>query len=238
MMKTAVFHLPKNDKSKAEEFQRYFGGVYTKEPLGEFPEFDERNYQKILSNIIISDDCILKKLKKIKINKSPGPDTIHPRVLREVSKEIVVPLKMILELSLKTMTLPDDWKHAHVTAIYKKGAKTKAQNYRPVSLTSIVCKLFESIIRDAIIDHMTENNLFSSKQFGFISGRSTTLQLLHVLNIWSEILDQGGELDAIYCDFMKAFDKVPHRRLIYKINKYGIKDNILGWIDNFLSNRS
>ena len=130
------------------------------------------------------------------------------------------------------------WKHAKVTAIYKKGPKTKPQNYRPVSLTCILCKVLESIIRDHITNHMKENNLFSDKQFGFITGRSTTLQLLHVLNKWTEILDQGGSLDTIYCDFMKAFDKVPHRRLIHKISKYGIKGNILGWIDSFLSNRT
>ena len=228
----------KDDDGKANQFQNYFGGVYTQEPEGDMPYFEERQYSEILSNINITEETILKKLKKIKINKSPGPDSIHPRVLREISDEICIPLKIILNISLQTMTLPDDWKHANVTAIFKKGAKTKPQNYRPVSLTSIVCKLFESIIRDAVINHMTQNNLFSSKQFGFISGRSTTLQLLHVLNIWTEILDQGGELDAIYCDFMKAFDKVPHRRLVYKIGKYGIKGNILGWIENFLHNRT
>ena len=85
---------------------------------------------------------------------------------------------------------------------------------------------------------MKENNLFSDKQFGFIMGRSTTLQLLHVLDIWTEILDQGGTLDVIYCDFMKAFDKVPHRRLVHKIEKYGIIGNILGWTKAFLSGRT
>ena len=85
---------------------------------------------------------------------------------------------------------------------------------------------------------MKNNNLFSQYQFGFISGRSTVLQLLHVMNIWIEVLDQGGTLDAIYCDFMKAFDKVPHRRLVYKAEKYGIKGNVIGWIDSFLSERT
>lgn len=228
----------KDDESKANHFQEYFGGVFTDEPDGEMPEFDEREYEKALSTIQITEDMILTKLKKIKVNKSPGPDTLHPRVIREISGEICKPLLIIFKASIKTRKLPDEWKHAQVTAIFKKGAKTKAQNYRPVSLTSIICKTLESIVRDHITKHMTENKLFSSKQFGFISGRSTTLQLLHVLDIWSEILDQGGELDAIYCDFMKAFDKVPHNRLIHKINKYGIKDDILGWTKDFLSNRT
>ena len=86
--------------------------------------------------------------------------------------------------------------------------------------------------------HMKDDNLFSEKQFGFIYGRSTTLQLLYVLDIWTQILDEGGSLDTIYCDFMKAFDKVPHKRLVYKISKYGIKGNILGWINSFLDKRT
>ena len=82
------------------------------------------------------------------------------------------------------------------------------------------------------------NELFSKKQFGFITGRSTILQLLYVIDVWSEILEEGGSLEVIYCDFMKAFDKVPHKRLVHKIEKYGITGNILGWIPSFLSNRS
>ena len=136
------------------------------------------------------------------------------------------------------MEIPDEWKHANVSAIFKKGSKTSPKNYRPVSLTCVICKILESIIRDKIIDHMKANNLFSPKQFGFIAGRSTILQLLHVLDIWTEILDQGGTLDVIYCDFMKAFDKVPHKRLVYKVRKYGITENILAWINSFLSNRT
>ena len=228
----------KNDKQKADEFQKYFGGVFTKEPLGEMPYFEERNFQTLLSSIEISEDMILKKLKKIKVNKSPGPDTIHPRVINELSNALTKPLCILFQTSLKTRKLLDAWKHAEVTSIYKKGNKTKAQNYRPVSLTSVICKILESIVRDHVIGHMVDNKLFSKKQFGFISGRSTTLQLIYVLNIWTEILDQGGELDVIYCDFMKAFDKVPHKRLVHKVDKYGIREDILGWIDNFLTDRT
>ena len=109
---------------------------------------------------------------------------------------------------------------------YTKKRKTVPQNYRPDSLTCILCKIMESIIRDHVIDHTTTNKLFSDKQFGFISGRSTTLQLLHVLTIWCEILDEGGTIDVIYCDFMKALDKVPHPRLLFEKERYGITENV------------
>ena len=112
------------------------------------------------------------------------------------------------------------------------------KNYRPVSRTSILCKTLESIIRDSIIKHMEANNLFSDNKFGFITGRSTVLQPLNVLNIWTEIIDQGGDLEVVYYDFMNAFDKVPHHRLMHEIERYGILGNTLGWIKSFLSYRT
>ena len=187
-----------SDHEKADIFLDYFSSVFTSEPTGcKLPNFNKRNYVKELDNIKITIEMVEKKLRKIKINKSPGPDAIHPKVLHEVTSAIMLPLANIFATSIQTKTLPDEWKHAQVSAIFKKGKKTLPNNYRPVSLTCIVCKILESIIRDHIITHMTENNLFSPRQFGFISGRSTTLQLLHVLNIWTEILDQGGSLDII-----------------------------------------
>ena len=229
----------KSDEEKAEVLVDYFSSVFTIEAdLNNMPPFDERNYNKPLYDIEISEKMVYDKLRKIKVNKSPGPDNIHPRVLNNAACNLAKPLSIIFKTSLKTKTLPNEWKHANISAIFKKGKKTLPQNYRPVSLTSVVCKIMESIVRDAVVKHMTDNNLFSQYQFGFISGRSTVLQLLHVLNIWIEILDEGGTLDAIYCDFMKAFDKVPHKRLVYKVEKYGIKGNIIGWIDSFLSDRT
>ena len=89
-------------------------------------------------------------------------------------------------------------------ALFKKGDK-------PVSLTSIACKMMEKLVKNQIVEHMKRNKLFSKKQFGFIFGRSTTLQLLLVLDQWTEIIDSGGSIDSVYMDFMKAFDKVPHK---------------------------
>ena len=84
---------------------------------------------------------------------------------------------------------------------------------------------------------MSANKLFSNKQFGFISGRSTTLQLLKVMDEWTEILDKGGKIDSVYMDFMKAFDKVPHRRLLHKMHRYKISEKVIKWIERFLCNR-
>ena len=179
--------------------------MFTVEPEGEVPTIPPETVKEKLGDITITPEMVAKKLRKINISKSPGPDKIHPRVLRELCEIICTPIAIIFQTSLDTMELPKEWKNAHVTALFKKGNRKLASNYRPVSLTSIICKTLESIIRDYIIQHMKENKLFSKKQFGFISGRSTTLQLLNVLDKWSKILDEGGCVDVIYMDFMKAF---------------------------------
>jgi len=106
-------------------------------------------------------------------------------------------------------------------------------NYRPISLTCICCKILESIIRDHLFDYFISNNLLSNKQYGFIKGRSTTLQLLKVLDEWSEMLEHGGQIDVLYTDLEKAFDRVPHARLISKLKKYNISSEIIEWIKAF-----
>ena len=227
-----------SDKEKAEVLSAFFTSVFTVEPEGEVPTIPPETVKEKLGNITITPEMVAKKLRKINTSKSPGPDKIHPRVLRELCEIICTPIAIIFQTSLDTMELPKEWKNAHVTALFKKGNRKLASNYRPVSLTSIICKTLESIIRDYIIQHMKENKLFSKKQFGFISGRSTTLQLLNVLDKWSKILDEGGCVDVIYMDFMKAFDKVPHKRLLGKLQSYGIQEPVHGWIKAFLSDRS
>jgi len=118
---------------------------------------------------------------------------------------------------LASGVLPLDWRTANITPIFKKGSRTKAENYRPISLTSIVCKILESIIRDNIVDHIKNNNLLNDRQYGFIKGRSTVSQLLIVLDKWTASLENGGQIDVIYTDLEKAFDKVSHKYLLKKI---------------------
>jgi len=142
---------------------------------------------------------------------------LHSRVLFEVRNEFAAPLTRLFKLSAETATLPYDWKIFEITVIHKNGSKANVSNYRPVSLTSVVCKIAESLMRDHIMIHFISNSLFSSKQFGVMKGRSTVLQLLHVLDTWVKNLEEGGQIDVIYTDFAIDFDKVPHCRLINKL---------------------
>jgi len=123
-----------------------------------------------------------------------------------------------------------DWRSANITAIYKKGSKKDPSNYRPISLTCIICKIMESIIRDFIVDYFLSNGFFSNSQYGFIKRRSTVLQLLKIMDDWTYNLDQGKQIDVIYTDFEKAFDKVSHAGLIKKLKEFKINTNLILWI--------
>ena len=111
---------------------------------------------------------ILKMLEKLNVSKSPGPDGLHPRILYETRTKITNSLKLIFDASLKLKELPHDWVNANISAVYKKGKKSELCNYRPISLTSILCKIMEQFIRDYIIQHFLNSNFFSNNQFGFL----------------------------------------------------------------------
>ena len=236
---------PNDDKSEvtddnrkmADIMAKYYVTVFTSEPDGEIPKLIQRDILMEMDNLEVTKDKVLKAIKKLKINKSPGPDGMHPRVIKEVINSIVVPLEIIFSASVNLKVVPDSWKEAKISTIYKKGNKRIASNYRPVSLTSVVCKLLETIMREHIIDHMRKNKLFSTQQYGFISGRSTSLQLLTVLDKWTEALEMGHSVDCIYLDYQKAFDIVPHLRLISKLHSYGLNDQCTDWVASFLRNR-
>ena len=134
------------------------------------------------------------------------------------------------------MSLPNIWKTANVSIIFKKGHRSYPSNYRPISLTCIACKIMESIIKDVVMTYL-ENNLLSNCQFGFVSGRSVQLQLLSLLNDWTDNLDSGHTIDVIYLDFQKAFDSVPHMRLLSKLRSYGFRDPLQGSLKSFLIGR-
>ena len=232
----------KSDKTednsiKAKILAEYFSSVFTEEPDEQVPIPEQIQVPKKMPRPEIEEETVIKYLKSLKIDKSPGMDELHPRLLKEIAESIAKPLCIIFNQSVNSKSVPIDWKNAMISAIFKKGNKSVAKNYRPVSLTSVVCKTLEKILRQHITDHMKTNNLFSDKQYGFIAGRSTGLQLLEVIDKWTEALDQGLEIDCIYTDFMKAFDKVPHQRLIAKLKNYNIEENVVGWITSFLNGR-
>ena len=224
-----------DNKEKAEILQDQFCNVFTKEPSQDLPEFAPRTEKHV--EIDITVDIVRKEIKSLNINKSIGPDEISPRLIKELVNYISVPITIIMKKSLADGYLPKDWRLAIVSPIYKKGAKNLAENYRPISLTSIICRLMEKLLKCQIMNHLEQENLLSKKQYGFVNKRSTTTQLLNYLDFCAEAIANGNVVDAIYFDFAKAFDTVPHKRLLKKLQAYGIKNHILDWIKAFLTDR-
>ena len=124
-----------------------------------------------------------------------------------------------------------------MTPIFEKGSKSLPEYYRPVSLTCILCKILEKLVVKIIINHVKANLLATKRQHGFTKGKSTTTNLIEVLNVWSEALMHGIPVDVLFLDFLKAFDTVPHVRLIHQLKSFGITSKACGWIEAFLKNR-
>ena len=136
--------------------------------------------------------------------------------MKELSEEIAYPVTQIFNKSLKEGDVPLDWRTGNITPIFKKGSRSSAENYRPVSLTSQLSKVIESIIRDEVVQHLDRHNLIRDSQHGFRPGRSCTSNLLEFFDKVTEEINEKGNVDVIFLDFAKAFDKVPHKRLIDK----------------------
>ena len=227
-----------DDTEKAEILNSFFVSVFTKENTREIPNLNDRPCQKLLEDILITETKVMKLLKNLKQSKSPGPDQIHNKVLYEIREQIVKPLTSMFQASLDSGQLPKDWKVANITPIFKKGKRTDPNNYRPVSLTSAVCKIMETMIRDEIREHMEDQELFSQDQHGFRQGRSCNTQLLEAIHDWTNSIEEGHPVDVIYLDYRKAFDSVPFERLLKKLHAYGVRGKVLLWIRDFLRDRS
>ena len=229
--------LVEEDKEMTNVIGSYFKEVFAEETIEQMPEMDIQCENQI-GEVRICRMALQKILEKLNVNKSCGPDNLHPHLLQKTARTISVPLKLIFDKSLSNGECPDDWRTANVTPIFKKGERTEPNNYRPVSLTSQVCKVLETVVREKIVRHMKENRLFSNSQHGFREGRSCLTNLLETLEHWTKILDEGDCIDVAYLDFRKAFDLVSHKHLLYKMSKYGISGQVLEWVKAFLRDRS
>ena len=226
--------------SMAKNFNKFFSSVFTVEDTENMPAAENvfsSQSAGALRDVIVCENIIKGKLAKLRSDKAAGADAMSPWLLKEVHDLLVTPISILLRKSLDDGEVPDDWKIANVSPIFKKGVKSQTSNYRPVSLTSQVSKVIESVLRDAIVSHLETNELIRDSQHGFRKGRSCLTNLLVFLDKVTKYIDDGYSVDVIYLDFAKAFDKVPHQRLLDKLKGHGINGKVFNWIESWLTNR-
>ena len=196
-----------------------------------------------MGDITVDPKGVTKLLDGLNVHKASGPDGLNARVLTECSNEISPILALIYNESLARGEVPDEWRQANVSPVFKKGEKYDAANYRPVSLTCICCKTLEHILVSNINKHIALDSILADCQHGFRSQRSCETQLVQFVHDIISNLDGAvnrghKQTDLIIMDFAKAFDKVPHRRLLHKLEYYGIRGSTHKWINSWLSGRT
>ena len=227
-----------DDGQMGELLNVFFSSVFTSEDTESMPSPPKMfTGATPLIDVDITSEKVHKKIGKLRPTAAPGPDNITPKLLQSVSESISVPLAILFKQSLAESCVPDDWRQANVAPVFKKGHRSSVGNYRPISLTSIICKLMESLIRDGIVDHLHASDTIRASQHGFMSKRSCLTNLLQYLEDITRLIDEGNCVDAIYLDFAKAFDKVPHQRLLAKVKAAGIEGTVLSWIASWLKDR-
>ena len=222
----------------AELFRAFYETLFAPMSLQSFPLPTPKNFVTPLEDVDFTVGDVQRLLSSLNPFSAMGPDGIHPRILKEVSVPLSEPFHKLLQISLSTGSIPLQWRDALVVPIYKSGDRHSPVSYRPISLTCIPCKIMERILKQAILRHLTSNSLLSSSQHGFLPNRSCTTNLLIFMDSLTEARDVGLISDAVFFDFAKAFDRVPHAPLLSKMHALGIRGSVYRWIEAFLGNRS
>jgi len=246
-LKTGVPTLERDDGSRtgspaesAEALAEAFSSVFVHEPE-DLPSVGRPRFKSeadILGDINITFDKVKHELESLDCFKSYGPDGVHPKLLKSLADDssFVNAIVKLFRKCTDSGKLPQVWKSANLSALFKSGSKSDPLNYRPVSLTCILCKIYEKILRDEIL--LFVESKISPDQHGFVKGKSCLSNLLETMDSVMELIEEGIPVDILYFDFKKAFDRVPHNRLILKLQGLGIDGKVLDIIKDFLVGRT
>ena len=224
-------------KRIATTLNNHYKVVFRDKNTANAPQADGRTTEVMLP-VDISYHGIVGLLEKVQVHKACGPDGISGAILKHCAKVAAMFLKYIFMQSLNTGNIPEDWRQALVHPVFKGGNPKQAENYRPISLTCICCKMMERILTSSIVTHLEEANLLSQNQHGFRKDLSCESQLIMLCQDTMSSVDQRNSVDLAFIDFSKAFDKVPHSHLINKLITYNLDQNVLRWVRAFLTNRT
>ena len=230
-------HLLTDDVSKAELFNNYFKSVFINDngkALNIPTRVPPTNF---LEDIYISPETVEEVIRSLPSKTSKTPDDIPAILVKKCARYISKFLSMLFNLSIRTNQVPWQWKFSLVTPVHKKGSKNVVNNYRPIALTSVICRLLEKILSLRILQHLSDNRLLSSNQHGFLPGRSSSTQLMDAIHSWYESCNRKHSVNVVYTDLAKAFDKVSHPKLLEVVRSYGICGDVYNWLQVYLTNR-
>ena len=228
--------LESGSQGKAEILLQQFSSVFTQKIPGPMPPV-RNTVHNSLTHIKIDTKGTESLLSKVNISKAAGPDQLPNHVLKVCSFELAPAVTFLFQKSIDVGVLPGDWTNANVAPVFKKGDRHRAENYRPVSLTSVLSKLLEHIVCRAMLSHFEQNNVLTNLNHGFRSGYSCETQLAITIDDLTRNYGRNLQTDIAILDFSKAFDTVPHDRLLHKLDAYGIRGDLLLWTENFLCSR-
>ena len=227
-----------DDCRKANLLNNYFSSVGTIDN-GVLPCADHLSLcTRKLQSVVFTEANVTAAIRKLKNNLSSGPDGLPPLLYKRTCSSLARPLALLFTQLLSVSVVPDTWKMAIVTPVFKKGLSTDVANYRPISLTCVASKIMERIIVDQMTSFLADTNVINKAQHGFVKGLSTTTNLLESFNDWTISIQARKSVTVAYIDFAKAFDSVSHPKLLYRLRQYGIDGCLLDWIRNFLADRT
>ena len=226
-------------KELANILQQQFSSVYSDPncPDVSAPTFTVPPVIRSDTEVVLTQDCIEEAISEIKLDSASGPDGIPAILLKRCAASLSLPIYLLWSESMSSGIVPSYYKMGYVSPLFKKGSRCEAGNYRPVTLTSHVVKVYERVVRKHMVEYLETNNLLTDKQHGFRSSRSCLTQMLDHFDDIYKGFTRGEDTDSIYLDYAKAFDKVDLKLLINKLKRYGFHDKLIGWIESFLSNR-
>ena len=223
-----------NQQDQAELFNEYFADQFSEGSNYDI-DIDFSNDSAEL-NVDFSHQRIRSLLKKVNVNKAAGPDSIHGKILKHCACSISYPLSLIFKISYNTGHIPNDWKLANVVPVHKKNSKASVENYRPISLTCLIMKFFERVIRDELMNKCKD--LIKESQHGFLPSRSCTTQLITFTDSLAISLNNNYRVDVVYFDFAKAFDSVNHDIILKKLkHEFKIDGILLKFLVDYLKDR-